>query len=311
MLPDLGGLRLGGAGRFDERDERDECEPTGPFFPLSDAEAEARREAGEHDAITLDFLEPNRHRGQEGATFRLATRGRGRRRAERRWNYYDAKALAQHVRVQTRMHNHARDPVLNTLIPPSEVRLLLEAYPEPDAEYEPVEGDPDDLWGGEGPAPFWLRRGGRHLRLPLARPVLFGWRTAFQRGALSSAAGNLLPAQAASLVPRRLQVYSFVGVTLPVGVDADGQATNLFDWIASEHASAPNLGALYAALLPDLGPYPTWRVLELLDRAYQAVRWERRAAAGLIDYDGPGEGLITTRSTCELMKSGSSPNVET
>ena len=299
MLPDLGGLRLGRAGR---RDERDECEPTGPFAALSEADADAMREAGEHDAITLDFLEPNRHRGQEGATFRLATRGRGRSRAERRWNYFDAKALAQHVRVQTRMHHHARDPVLNTLIPPSEVRLLLQAYPEPDAEYEPEEeeeGEPGDGWGGAGPAPFWLQRTGpgrRRLRLPLARPPLFGWRTAFQRGALYSAAGNLLPTQAASLVPRRLQVYSFVGVGLPVGVDANGQVTNLFDWLESAHVSAPpgDLSALYAALLPGLGGYQPRRVLQLLDRAYRAVRSERRAIAGLVDGDGPGEGLITS-----------------
>lgn len=321
MLPNLGGLRL---EQHAPRDERDECEPTGPFCHLTPRQEQERRDNDEVCALTLEYLEANRRRGMPGATFRLPTHGRDGRNAQNRWTYYDAQALAQHVRTQRRTRNTVRDPVTNTLIHPTEVRELLRAYPHEDPQY--VQELPEAVMGGAGEAPEWLRRAPdrgpvlflpdaheqRNVLRPFARPVHFEWQTGFQRGLLASAAGALLPA---SLVPGRTQVYNFLTVDMPVGatvgapeaaVGERARVTAFYDYIDSMHGpgtgrasldedTPQDLVDLRSAFLPKLNWISRSEMLKLLDGAYREVRAERRARAraliGLVSIDNDADFL--------------------
>jgi len=270
MLPNLAGLRL------EQRDARDECEPTGPFAALSPREAQRRKDNNEVDPITLEYLEPNRHRGEEGATFRLPTHGRGGRSAQNRWNYYDAKALAEHVRTQLRTRQYARDPVLNTLIPPREARRLMDAYPVRDPQYEVDPVDPLQLHHSVPTFP-WMRvaptappppPGERyHLLSPFQGPVHFEWQTTYRRGALGALNARLNPV--ASLVPERPQVQNCFTIEMPLTPHA-----NFHEVLTEEHDVHRSLRRrVYSALLPPGlqneghagGRYP----LALLERAFR------------------------------------------
>jgi len=330
MLPNLAGLRLEHRGA--PHDERDECEPTGPFVALSPREAQRRKDNDEVDPLTLEYLEANRRRGMPGATFRLPTHGRDGGHAQNRWTYYDAQALAQHVRTQRRMRSTARDPVTNTLIHPAEVRELLRAYPHEDEQY--VQELPESVMGGAGEAPEWLRRAPtrdpvlflpaadeqRNVLFPFARPVHFQWQSGFQRGLLASAAGALLPA---SLVPGRTQVYNFVTVAMPVGapvvgapgvaVGERGRVTAFYDYISSVHDPGQGRDSqdedtpqefidFRSAFLPKLDWISRSEMLKLLDGAYREVRAERRTRARMLsglgsidnDADSLDSSLIST-----------------
>ena len=331
MLPNLGGLRL---EQHAPRDERDECEPTGPFCPLTPREAADRENNDEVCALTLEYLEANRRRGMPGATFRLPTHGRGGGHAQNRWTYYDAQALAQHVRTQRRMRNTARDPVTNTLIHPAEVRALLRAYPHEDPQY--VQELPEAVMGGAGEAPEWLRQAPdrgpvlflphahepRNVLRPFARPVHFEWQTGFQRGLLASAAGALLPA---ALAPGRTQVYNFVTVDMPVGAPvgrapAAGErerVTAFYDFISSMHDLGQGLDSqdedtprdaidFRSAFLPKLNWISRSAMLQLLDGAYREVRARRRVAARLANIDNDADLLDSS-----LISSSFGPEVPT